>query len=286
MNNTLKRKINSWRNRAQDVAKPHFSTEPDCSRRLTSLVAYVFPGRHLCSNAHFSFDIPLFTIHLQFRSHIYPIRELSLWSEVGNSSGGDFCLLLSSYFTHKPRRHGRSPAADSYSPYLTSTYGTPLYIKTSSQGAVTMAPPHNIIQEIFSTIAAHESRSPGSIASTSTYRFATHPNPDLSLALWSVAPELSPGDAFRRLVLPLRTATTSSIIGPNRAIVRFMPNEIAFGNPSWSKWIGKSVLSKVCRDLGLDAKESPGGETLAELKELLIIKDDGVVAAEWRSVWL
>lgn len=136
----------------------------------------------------------------------------------------------------------------------------------------------NIIQEIFSTVVGQERRAPGSIASASAYSFATHPNPNLSLA------EFSPGDASRKLFLPLRTATTSSIIGTNRAIVRFTPNEIAFGNPRWGEWIGKSVLSKVRRDLGLDTRDGPGGETLIELKELLMIGDGGAVAAELRSV--
>jgi len=147
-----------------------------------------------------------------------------------------------------------------------------------------MAPPGNIIQEMFSTVVGHESRVPGSIASTSTYHFAAYPNPDLSLALWSAAPEFSPGSASWRLFLPLRTVTASSIIGPNRTVVRFTPNEISFGNPRWTEWIGKSVFGKVRRELGLDTREGPGGETLIELKELLIIGDGGEVAAEWRSV--
>ena len=167
--------------------------------------------------------------------------------------------------------------------------------KTSSLGFVThptagqkgpytaMAPQQNIIQQMFSTVVGHESLVPGNIASTSTYLFATHPNPDLSLALWSAAPDLPPESVFSKLTLPLQTANVSSIVGPNRAIVRFLPNEIAFGYP---RWIGKGVLSKVRRDLGLDSKEGPGGETRIELKEILIIGNGGTVAAELRSVWL
>jgi len=147
-----------------------------------------------------------------------------------------------------------------------------------------MAPQRNIIHEMFSTVVSHESRVPGNIASTSTYSFDTHPNPGLSLALWSTGPDLSPGNDFRKLSLPLRTAAASSIVGPNRSIVRFTPNEIAFRNPRWGQWVRNSVLSKVCRDLGLDAREGPGGGTLIQLKELLIIEEGGAVAAELRSV--
>ncbi|KAF8441180.1 hypothetical protein BGX38DRAFT_1144345 [Terfezia claveryi] len=145
-----------------------------------------------------------------------------------------------------------------------------------------MALQKNIIQEMFSTVVGHEHDAQGNIASTLTYRFATHPNPNLSLAIWSMDPDLSPGNAFTKLSLPLRTATASSIVGPNRAIVRFMPNEIAFGNPRWGEWLRKSVLSKVRRDLGLDTREGPGGETLIELNEFLIIGDGGTVAAALR----
>ncbi|KAF8426724.1 hypothetical protein EV426DRAFT_687727 [Tirmania nivea] len=145
-----------------------------------------------------------------------------------------------------------------------------------------MASPQNIIQKMFSTVVGHESRVPGSIASALTYPFAMHPNPDLSLALWDVSPELSPSDVFRKLFLPLRTTTASSIIGPNRTIVRFKPNEIVFGNPRWSDWVRKRVLSNVRRELGLNRREGLGGETLIELKELLIIGDGGAVAAETR----
>ena len=67
-----------------------------------------------------------------------------------------------------------------------------------------------------------------------------------------------------------------------RCIARFEAGELGFSNKTWTAWVERTVVSKVRGDMGLDAKEGPGGEIIIELKELLLVGAGGQVVVKPR----
>ena len=148
-----------------------------------------------------------------------------------------------------------------------------------------MASPRNVIHEMFTSVLQHGITAPGSLSSICIYPYAVHQSPQLSLVLRVRSSNaLSSGSkvASQKMLLPLRNPTVRQVIGKNHSLAVIPARDLSFGNPTWGPWVARTVLSKVRRDLGLDARGGPGGEVVVELKDLLLIGAGGEIFSEQR----
>ena len=145
-----------------------------------------------------------------------------------------------------------------------------------------MGPVSKVISKQFSTILRHGAIAPGNICSHCVFPSSASPDPDLTLTSYPHGKSTPTGLApcSRRLRLPLHPLTVSNIMGMGKCITRFEAGELGFGNKTWTAWVERAVVSQVRRDMGLDAREGPGGQFLIELKELLLVGAGGRIVAK------
>lgn len=95
--------------------------------------------------------------------------------------------------------------------------------------------------------------------------YITPPNPAISVSgLGTLGLPLSPTEAVR-----LRAVCNQAAFGKGERTVvdkevrdtwELEPEKIQFNNPAWDRWFKKSVLTKVCADLGVPTDPMPRAE--------------------------
>ncbi|KAF8468231.1 hypothetical protein BDZ91DRAFT_848076 [Kalaharituber pfeilii] len=145
------------------------------------------------------------------------------------------------------------------------------------------------IKGLFSDIVQQGIVWKGNVYSTAAYHL-TELNPEIHLSWRSL--EASSRPSYNRpldapidpcpLELPIQRAAVRAVTAQS-PVTKFSPNDIEFQNPSWTKWVETTVTGKVRRDLGLDAREGPGGELVISLANMVLCRKGGRICAEKKT---